>query len=59
MPLLELVRPSAVIKSRLSDPVSSAHCNDGANEMDFVDGMLAVMIPSVVTVAWLVWQAEF
>jgi hypothetical protein len=25
--------------------------------MDFLDGMLVVMIPSMLTVAWLVWHA--
>jgi hypothetical protein len=33
---------------------------DGDNTMtrDFIDGMLAVMLPSMLVVAWLVWRAN-
>ena len=38
----------------------SAHCGDGAISMtmQFVDGFLAAMLPSMFTVAWLVWRAD-
>jgi hypothetical protein len=38
----------------------SAHCGDGATEMtmQFVDGCLAAMLPSMFMVAWLVWRSD-
>jgi len=38
----------------------SAHCGDGAISMTmhFIDGFLAAMLPSILTVAWLAWRAD-
>jgi hypothetical protein len=35
------------------------HCGDGAMSMtmQFIDGFLAAMLPSMFTVAWMVWRA--
>ena len=37
-----------------------AHCGDGAISMtmEFIDGIILAMLPSMFTVAWLVWRAD-
>jgi hypothetical protein len=38
----------------------SAHCGDGAISMtmQFVDGFLAALLPSMLMVGWLLWRAS-
>jgi uncharacterized membrane protein (DUF106 family) len=36
---------------------ASAHGDEQSMTMDFVDGMIVTMIPSMLFVAWMVWRA--
>jgi hypothetical protein len=51
----------SLLKHFYDDPhiLRRFHCGDGGKSMtlQFVDGILAAMLPSMLTVAWLVWRA--
>jgi len=56
--MLTLAYVVAKLASRCN--FESAHCGDGAISMTmhFIDGFLAAMLPSILTVAWLAWRAD-